>query len=74
MDTLTAQLVGVQDISNGGGVVAPSVEFQFGPSWRLKLEGDFFYGGTKSDAPGGATLFGSFDNSNQFLSRVTYQF
>lgn len=74
MDTVTAQLVGVQDISNGGGVVAPSVEFQFGPSWRLKLEGDFFYGGTKSDAPGGATLFGSFDNNNQLLSRITYQF
>jgi hypothetical protein len=74
MDTITAQLVAVQDISNGGGVVAPSVEFQFGPSWRLKLEADLFYGGQKSDTPGGATLFGSFDNSDQFLTRITYQF
>ncbi len=73
-DSITGQLVTVNDISNGGGVIAPSVEFQFGASWRVKLEADLFYGGTKSDTPGGASLFGSFDNSDQFLTRVTYQF
>jgi hypothetical protein len=74
MDTITGQLVVVHDASNGGGVVVPSVEFQFGPSWRLKFEADLFYGGTRSDAPGGATLFGAFKNSDQFLTRITYQF
>ncbi len=74
MDTITGQMVAVHDASNGGGVLAPSVEFQFGPSWRVKFEGDLFYGGKKSDAPGGASLFGSFDNNDQFLTRITYQF
>lgn len=74
MDTITVQSVTVNDVSNGGGVFAPSVEFQFGPSWRVKCEADLFYGGTRSDAPGGATLFGSFDNASQFLTRITYQF
>ncbi len=74
MDTVTVQFVTVNDISNGGGVFVPSVEFQFGPSWRVKCEADLFYGGTKSDTPGGASLFGSFDNNDQFLTRVTYQF
>ena len=74
MDTITFQSVTVNDVSNGGGVFAPSVEFQFGPSWRVKCEADLFYGGTKSDTPGGASLFGSFDNNDQFLTRITYQF
>lgn len=73
-DTIKVQIVGVQDVSSGGGVVAPSVEFQFGPSWRLKVEADIFYGGKKSDAGNNASLFGSFANNNQFLSRLTYQF
>lgn len=73
-DTIIGQLVAVNDISNGGGVVVPSVEFQFGPHWRLKTELDLFYGGTKSDAPGGASLFGSFDNNDQWFTKLTYQF
>lgn len=73
-DTVIGQIVAVNDISNGGGVLAPSVELQYGANWRVKFETDLFYGGTKSDTPGGATLFGSFDNASQFLTRVTYQF
>jgi len=68
------QLVAVNDISNGGGVIVPSVELHYGPHWRVKLEADLFYGGTKSDAGSQATLFGSFDNNDQFLTRITYQF
>lgn len=82
-DTIKGQLVVVQDVSNGGGIVAPSLEFMFGPSWRLKLEADIFYGGKKDETapvvayggpPSNASLFGSFANSSQFLTRVTYQF
>jgi hypothetical protein len=73
-DTIIGQIVAVNDISNGGGVFVPSVEFQFGSNWRVKTEVDLFYGGTKSDAPGGATLFGSFDNNSQWFSKITYQF
>jgi hypothetical protein len=73
-DTIKGQLVVVQDVSSGGGVLVPSVEFQFGPSWRLKLEADIFHGGTKNDAGNNASLFGSFANNDQFMSRLTYQF
>lgn len=73
-DTIKGQLVVVQDVSSSGGVVAPSVEFQFGPSWRVKLEGDIFYADRKNNAGNKASLFGSFANNSQFLSRVTYQF
>jgi hypothetical protein len=73
-DTVIGQLVAVNDISNGGGVIVPSVELHYGPHWRVKLEADLFYGGTKSDAGSQATLFGSFDNNDQFLTRITYQF
>ena len=73
-DTIKGQLVAVQDVSSGGGVLAPSVEFQFGPSWRLKLEGDIFYGGKRDNAGNNASIFGSFANNNQFISRLTYQF
>jgi hypothetical protein len=76
-DTVIGQLVAVNDISNGGGVIVPSVELQFGPHWRVKFEADLFYGGTYNDTPnpaGRATLFGSFHNNDQFLTRITYQF
>lgn len=73
-DTIKGQLVAVQDISSGGGVFVPSVEFQFGPSWRLKTEVDLFYGGKRSDAGNNASIFGSFANNNQFYTRLTYQF
>ncbi len=73
-DTIKGQLVAVQDLSSSGGVFVPSVEFQIGPSWRVKLEGDIFYGGTKNDAGNQASLFGSFANNSQFLTRITYQF
>jgi hypothetical protein len=71
-DNIKGQLVAVQDISSGGGVFVPSVEFHFGPSWRLKVESDLFYGGNRN--PGKASLFGSFANNNQLYSRLTYQF
>lgn len=75
-DTIMGQLIYGQDLSNNGGMIIPSVEFQFGPHWRAKLEGDFFYGGKISNAPGAheASLFGSFAHSNQVATRITYQF
>ena len=78
-DTIKGQLVVVQDVSNSGGIIAPSVEFMMGPSWRVKLEGDIFYSGKRDKrpvdgSPSNASLFGSFANSSQFLTRVTYQF
>ena len=73
-DTIKGQIVAVQDLSSSGGVFVPSVEFQFGPSWRVKVEGDLFYGGKKSDGGNNASMFGSFSNNSQLLTRVTYQF
>jgi hypothetical protein len=73
-DTIKGQLVVVQDVSNGGGVIAPSIEFMMGPSWRVKLESDLFYADKKDDKGNNASLFGSYANNSQFLTRVTYQF
>ncbi|NMT62705.1 DUF1302 family protein [Marinobacter orientalis] len=72
-DSVVGQLVAVHDASNGGGVLVPSVEFAFGQHWRLKTELDLFYGGDKSPADG-TSLFGSFDESDQLYTRITYQF
>ncbi len=73
-DSIRGQLVAVQDLSSNGGIVAPSIEFMMGPSWRVKLEGDIFYGGKRNDAGNQASMFGSFAHSSQVMSRVTYQF
>jgi hypothetical protein len=73
-DTIKGQLVAVQDLSSNGGVFVPSVEFQIGAHWRLKVEADLFYGGKRSDAGNNASIFGSFANNDQFYTRLTYQF
>lgn len=72
-------LVAGHDLSYGGGFLVPSVSFQYGKNWRLKLEYDHFWkGGDRTAANNNnernAGLFGYFSNNDQFYTKITYQF
>jgi len=75
-DTLIGTLVVIADLTQGGGWVIPSIEYQWGPHWRFKLEADLTWGGqsiTNPTAPDG-NIVGYFENNNQLLLRTTFQF
>ncbi|MEW7973821.1 MAG: DUF1302 family protein [Candidatus Thiodiazotropha endolucinida] len=76
-DRWTVSLVGLADLTNGGGAFIPAVEWAPGPKWRIKLEADIFFGGD-TQTPGGfppdASVFGAFENMDQLLLRASYQF
>jgi len=75
-DTLIPTLVVIADLTQGGAWVVPSVEYQWGPHWRFKLEADFAIGGqsiTNPSAPDGS-IVGGFEHNNQLLLRTTFQF
>lgn len=77
---LTPELVTGFDLTYGGGFAVPSVTYTIGNHWRIKGEFDLFWsdGTRKSGAPVDNTtdssLFGWFENSDQFALTVTYQF
>ena len=80
-DTISPSLVLIHDISYGGGLVIPGIEYKPGNHWRLKAEAYLFYKSkdTCSTTPFGKGLgcthtFGTFDNNNQLVARITYQF
>jgi len=75
-DTLVGTVVGIADLTQGGGWIIPSLEYQYGSHLRFKVEADMAFGGnpiTNPGAPNGS-IVGAFDNSNQLLFRTTYQF
>lgn len=77
--TINPALVIGTDLSYGGGFAVPSVTFQYGKNWRLKLEYDhFWHRGERTAANNNverdAGLFGYFAGNNQFYAKVTYQF
>ncbi len=75
-DSLIATLVGIADLTQGGAFVIPSLEYQWGPHWRFKLEADLALGGkaiTNPSAPDGS-IVGYFDHNDQLLLRTTFQF
>ncbi len=75
-DTLIGTLVVIADLSEGGAFIIPSLEYQWGPHWRFKVEADLTVGGrsiTNPAAPDGS-IVGGFENNNQLLFRTTYQF
>lgn len=80
-DTVTPSLVLIHDVSYGGGLIIPGLEYKPGDHWRLKGEAYVFYKSkdTCSTSPigegfGCTHLFGTFDNNNQLVARITYQF
>ena len=75
-DTLTGTLVGIADLTQGGGWIIPSLEYQWGPHWRIKMEADLPLGGnsiSNPSAPDGS-IVGGFENNSQLLLRTTFQF
>lgn len=81
-DTLIYDLTALWDFTDGGTMFLPSIEKHIGAHWRLRLEGNLFFGGNKGDAfinssqvgSDGASLIGSFDKASQVVARITYQF
>ncbi len=78
-DKLNFTIVGLADLTEGGGMVIPSVQYDYGKHWRLKVEADLAFGGDKTETPGGfppdtASVFGALRDDNQLLFRITYQF
>jgi hypothetical protein len=77
--TINPVFVAGTDLTYGGGFAVPSVSFQYGKNWRLKLEYDYFWNrGTRTAANNNverdASLFGYFANNNQAYAKLTYQF
>jgi len=75
-DTLVGTLVGIADLTQGGAFIIPSLEYQWGPHWRFKVEADLAVGGdsiTNPSAPDGS-IVGAFEHNNQLLLRTTFQF
>jgi len=78
-DTVHFTIVGLADLTEGGGMVIPSVQYDYGQHWRLKMEADLAFGGDTTKQPGGfppdtASLFGALRDDNQLMFRFTYQF
>lgn len=78
-DRLNFTVVGLADLTEGGGMIIPSVQYDYGKHWRIKMEADLAFGGGKTETIGGfppdeATLFGALRDDNQLLFRLTYQF
>lgn len=80
-DTVSPSMTLIHDISYGGGLVIPGIEYKPGNHWRIKGEAYVFYKSqdTCSTSPAGKGLgcthtFGTFDNNNQLVARVTYLF
>jgi len=82
-DTLNFTIVGLVDLTEGGGMIIPSVQYDWGRHWRVKLEADFALGGNTTTPfqeggagfpPDEASVFGALRDDDQLLLRITYQF
>lgn len=71
--------VGLADLTEGGGMFIPSVEYEYKRHWRFKLEADLAFGGNYTDPKAGfppdpASLFGALHYDDRLMTRITYQF
>ena len=75
-DTLTGTFVGLADLTWGGGMIIPSLEYAIADHWRLKGELDLPIGGKKGDinALQNQSTFGIFYHNPQLLLRTTFLF
>lgn len=77
---LTPELVAGFDLTYGGGFAVPSITYTIGNHWKVKGEFDLFWsdGTRENGAPVASntdsSLFGWFEDNNQFAMTVTYQF
>lgn len=78
-DNINATLVLMHDFTYKGGMIIPSVEYQYQANWRFKLEYDHALGGKKTKTLGGfppddASIFGALKDDDQLVLYITYQF
>ena len=78
-DTINPGLAVGVDLGNFDMFVIPSLDLVFGDHWRLRLEADIFLPRHKKEdnfaVPENNTrLLGTFNNHDQFVARLTYQF
>ncbi len=78
-DKLNFTIVALADLTEGGAMLIPSVQYDYGPHWRFKVEADLAFGGDKTDLavgfpPDTASVFGALRDDDQLLFRITYQF
>lgn len=78
-DNLNATLVLMHDFTYKGGMIIPSVEYQYQANWRFKLEYDHAFGGETTRMVGGfppddASIFGALKDDDQLVLYITYQF
>ncbi|HMV71751.1 MAG TPA: hypothetical protein PKC08_06180, partial [Pseudomonadales bacterium] len=78
-DNLNATLVFMHDFTYKGGMIIPSVEYQYQANWRFKLEYDHAFGGETTRMVGGfppddASIFGALKDDDQLVLYITYQF
>jgi len=76
---IAPELVAGWDATYGGGFLVPSVTFQYGKDWRLKVEYDHFWDNGNRTSANAATerdtaLFGYFSHNDQLYMKLTYQF
>lgn len=78
-DKLNFTIVALADLTEGGGMIIPSVQYDYGAHWRIKVEADLAFGGDKTDVnvgfpPDTGSVFGALRDDDQLLFRITYQF
>ncbi|MCB1661479.1 MAG: LysR family transcriptional regulator [Pseudomonadales bacterium] len=78
-DKLNFTVVFLADLTEGGGMFIPSLQYDYGAHWRFKVEADLAFGGDKTDInvgfpPDTGSVFGALRDDDQFLFRITYQF
>mgnify|MGYP003380657348 CR=1 FL=1 len=78
-DKLNFTLVALADLTEGGGMFIPSVQYDYGAHWRFKAELDLAYGGDTTDPavgfpPDTGSVFGALRDDDQLMFRITYQF
>ena len=77
---LVPELVTGFDLTYGGGFAVPSLTYTIGNNWKIKGEFDLFWSdatrtsGAPADKSQESSLFGWYENKDQFAMTATYQF
>lgn len=72
-DTINPSVAFIHDVSYGGFIVLPSVDFAFGDNWRLKVGAELFFA-AGHDKLDDVSVPGMFDKGDQVFFRVTRLF
>ncbi|RLA12035.1 MAG: hypothetical protein DRQ60_09185, partial [Gammaproteobacteria bacterium] len=78
-DTINPGLAFGVDLGSADVFIIPSVDLVFGDHWRVRLEADIFLPKKSKHEnlgfqEGSTRLLGTFDDNDQLVARITYQF